>query len=363
MIDRADHRPSEPGASRAAGDGMAPGAPSGPPGPSPLARSSTGDGSGGPEDVHVLYIAGIGRSGSTLLCRALGSVPGFVGAGEVMRVFRRGILHGDDCGCGIPIPRCDLWGGVLDELRRSCPDFDPERVESLRYRVTEGPEMLRYMFLPATLGGVRPELRRFQSLLTILYRAVLAVTGARVIVDSSKNAAYARLLTETRGITLTVVHLIRDARGVTHSLARRRERPGTNGRSEYFALRGPVAGSALWNGAQLMSESLRERVPRFVRVRYEDFVEAPAGTMERILGALGRSNDASALAHVGAGSVRLDGHHLIASNPNRSTHGEILLREDVAWRHEMAAGRRRVVTGLTLPLLLKYGYPVTIGEA
>lgn len=50
--------------------------------------------------VHVLYIAGMGRSASTLLCRTLGSVEGFVGTGELMRIVDRGVASGDLCSCG-----------------------------------------------------------------------------------------------------------------------------------------------------------------------------------------------------------------------------------------------------------------------
>lgn len=45
------------------------------------------------DPVRVLYIAGIGRSGSTLLARALGEVDGFVAAGEVMHFFGRGLVN------------------------------------------------------------------------------------------------------------------------------------------------------------------------------------------------------------------------------------------------------------------------------
>ena len=66
-----------------------------------------------PDEVHVLYIAGIGRSGSTLLCRTLGSVEGYLGTGELMRILGRGVTSGDQCSCGEAVGTCDLWGAVL----------------------------------------------------------------------------------------------------------------------------------------------------------------------------------------------------------------------------------------------------------
>ena len=48
----------------------------------------------------VVYIAGSGRSGSTLLERMLGGLPGFVNAGEINDMFRRMARYDELCGCG-----------------------------------------------------------------------------------------------------------------------------------------------------------------------------------------------------------------------------------------------------------------------
>lgn len=313
------------------------------------------EGDGG--DVHVLYIAGKGRSGSTLLCRTLGEVDGCVAAGELMRIFGRGVTNGDLCSCGEPVPACSLWSDVLGEFESRAPELDPERIERLRDRVTEGREFLRYFFLPGRFPRLERRLSDYRRVLSRLYRSIRDVTGCPVVVDASKNAAYGRLLTETRGVSVSVVHLVRDSRGVAHSLSKEKVRPGTAGRVEHFEQRGPLAASTLWTAAQLLAESLRRRTARFVTVRYEDFVSSPRAVAERILELVGRSDGRGQLAHVGPGAtLRLGVHHLIASNPNRSQRGRIELREDLEWRHEMSSLREKVVTGLTYPLLRRYGY-------
>jgi hypothetical protein len=43
--------------------------------------------------VTVLYVAGTGRSGSTLLARVLGEADGFVAAGELRYVWQRGLVE------------------------------------------------------------------------------------------------------------------------------------------------------------------------------------------------------------------------------------------------------------------------------
>jgi hypothetical protein len=308
------------------------------------------------EDVSVLYIAGIGRSGSTLLCRTLGAVPGFVGTGELMRIIDRGMGTGDYCSCGDTVANCDLWGRVWSRIDQHAPAFDFARLEQTRKRITEGWGFLPYLFLRNQPEETMRDLDEYRRFLTVLYRSIRAVSGARVIVDASKNLLFLKMLTETPGVRLQVLHLVRDSRGVAHSLMKRQPRPGTAGRQEHFRQFGPVLGPILWSTAQITTETFRRKAATFVRVRYEDFVANPRATIERVVQEVCPTDTPEALEHVDRHSVRLGVDHLIASNPNRSRRGTIDLREDVAWRSEMSAARRSIVTSLTFPLLLRYGY-------
>ena len=52
--------------------------------------------------TSVTYIGGCQRSGSTMLDRFLGQVPGYVSAGEVVHLWTRGLQRNESCGCGEP---------------------------------------------------------------------------------------------------------------------------------------------------------------------------------------------------------------------------------------------------------------------
>jgi Sulfotransferase family len=317
---------------------------------------------GDADDVHVLYIAGIGRSGSTLLCRTLGSVDGLLATGELMRILGRGVINGDLCSCGAPVANCDFWRAVLADLEGRCPDLDLERLEHTRKRVTEGWELLRYLFLPNENTDLGRALEEYRQFLSALYGSIQNVTGSQVVVDASKNLLFARLLTETPGVKLTFLHLVRDSRGVAHSLMRKQRRPGTANRREYFRQQGPLLGSILWSTAHVTTERLAVRTSRLIRVRYEDFVSDPAATVSGVLDRLDPVGGPSLPSHVNGRSVRLGRDHLIASNPNRAARGVVTLREDAAWRHEMTPVRQWLVTSLTAPLLRRYGYRVRPGR-
>ena len=62
--------------------------------------------------TQVLYIGGMGRSGSTLLAYLLGQLQGYVVAGELKFIWQNGIRDNELCGCGAPFRECAFWQGV-----------------------------------------------------------------------------------------------------------------------------------------------------------------------------------------------------------------------------------------------------------
>ena len=65
-------------------------------------------------DVRVAYIAGAGRSGSTLLAMMLGTLPGWVSVGELRHLWARGVEENQLCGCGDTV---FLNGGTVTQTR------------------------------------------------------------------------------------------------------------------------------------------------------------------------------------------------------------------------------------------------------
>ncbi len=60
----------------------------------------------------VLYLGGLGRSGTTVLERVLGELPGVCSVGELVHLWRRGVLDGETCGCGRSFGSCPFWAEV-----------------------------------------------------------------------------------------------------------------------------------------------------------------------------------------------------------------------------------------------------------
>lgn len=306
-----------------------------------------------PGRLTVLFVGGLGRSGSTLVNRMLGQLPGFVSVGEVREVWERGFLRNHLCGCGQPFRQCGFWSSVTRDAFGDLPAAEAERILALK-DVWD-----RHRFAPLfVLPRLRPSahraaIRGYAVRLGRLLRAVARVAGAEVVVDSSKTPAHLVALAELDDVDVHVLHLVRDPRAVAHSWGRKLRRPDAHTAEEFFPRVHPARTALLWAGINVLLWCQRRAVKSYRRLRYEDLVHDPTALAD-VAGEMGEV--VSALPGVGPGDVYLDVHHNIAGNPVKFQTGAIPLRLDAQWEREMPAGARLVVEALTWPLLLAYGY-------
>lgn len=302
--------------------------------------------------MKVVYIAGSGRSGSTILDNVLGQLDGWVSVGEVRFLWERGILEDRRCGCGEAFHACPFWTAVLARAFGTPGGADPHRMLALLDGGT------RARRIPMLVGAARR--RRFvrglnglPEALGDLYRAIAQESGARVIVDSSKLPTYGAVLGEVPGIDLRVVHLVRDPRAAAFSWLREKPLPDRPGASmqRQSALRSSMLWT-LWNGA---AGAFWKPGPALLRLRYEDVVVRPREAVARIA-ALAGEPTAGGGPFVGDTEVLLAPSHGVAGNPSRFTTGRVHLRPDDAWRTQMRPADRRVVRLVTWPLLRRLGY-------
>lgn len=302
----------------------------------------------------VIYIAGSGRSGSTLLERVLGDMPGAVNVGELIDLFCRTAPRGERCGCGLAFAECPFWAGVGKRAFDGWEDSRLAAIHRLQTRVARQRHLPRLFALPLAGRGFRDDVAAYGASYRALYRAIADQAGASYVIDASKWPVQALALSRA-GIDIRVIHLVRDVRGVAYSLSKQHvARPHSVQGTDHMTHIVPAEAAARWVGIQTEAELLRRCGLRVTRVRYEDFVRRPRAAVDAALADLGLSTGPSDLAHVTDGHVVLGSSHGLSGNPSRFSHGEITLRPDEAWRDRMQQRDRVVVTAVGLPLLLRY---------
>ncbi len=307
------------------------------------------------ERVKVLYIAGLGRSGSTLLDRLIGQVEGFFCVGEIWQIWNMSFAENQLCGCGRPFRECDFWKEVTREAFGGFNNVDAERIKSLRDSV------VRARYIPGFMSPLRTSrfeagLKSYSEITAKLYRAIQKVSGASVIVDSSKQPPYGFFLGMIEEIDLRVVHLIRDSRAVAFSCRRKKHAPEIYWKNEFMPVYNPLYIALLWNANNFLAGRLRSsNGRRALLVRYEDLVKSPLEELGRITALTGETPKKE-LDFIRDGKVLLKGSHTVAGNPMRFEKGWIPLRRDDEWKRKMPLSHRLAVTTLTFPGLIRYGY-------
>ncbi len=307
---------------------------------------------------RVLYLGGLGRSGSTLLERLMGELPTVCSVGEVVHIWQRGVVEGELCGCGEPFRSCPFWRQVGQLAFGGWSAVDVERIDELRGSVDRN-RYIPLLAAPVVPRSMRTRLNEYLDYYLRLYSAIAQVSGCSTVVDSSKHASLAFCLRWQSELDLRVVHVVRDSRAVAFSWGQSVIRPDASAVG-YMATYKPATAAMHWTAQNVALQHLAGRGVPTLRVRYEDLVAAPALTVSQIADFAGIATGAGSLGFLGTDDgarwAALGPAHTASGNPMRFTTGRITIRSDERWRTAMPAGERNTVTALTLPLLARYGY-------
>lgn len=310
------------------------------------------------ERIKVLYIAGDGRSGSTLLDVVLGQAPGYISTGELKMIWPEGFIENLLCGCGRPFRSCGFWERIVREAYGGWQGVDPAAV---RHDWLAFNRMRHFLLTWIwTTGLIKYHHEQYSGLLSTLaklYAAIQQVTQSRVIIDSSKSPTAAMALAQVPGLEVYVVHLVRDSRAVAYSMQRKKRRPEVANGEAYLRQFGPVRAAGIWLASNFLANSLRWPSTlggRYRRVRYEDFVRSPQATLRAIGEFVGEPVDTGFFESEFV--VPLGENHTVAGNPARFKRGPVEIRADDEWRVKMPRGQQWLITALTAPWLWKYGY-------
>jgi hypothetical protein len=328
--------------------------------------------------VRVIYLGGLGRSGTTLLERLLGELPGVCASGEIVHLWQRGVAENERCGCGLQFSACEFWKQVGKEAFGGWDKVDTGRIGQLKDTVDrtrmiprlsrrsrgrgQSPDQLTRGSRPTRCGA---DLTEYSEFYVRVYRAIADVSGCDALVDSSKHASLAFCLSSRPEIDLRVIHVVRDSRAVAYSWTTKVARPEVSGSGQetpgsYMTTYSPAKAAAHWNAQNGAFELLARRETPVLRIRYEDLVQQTERTLRRAATFAGLpAGDLSVPFLHADGDERyadLTTAHTSSGNPMRFTTGSLAIRGDDRWRSAMPDKQRRTVTAMTYPLLRRYGY-------
>lgn len=296
---------------------------------------------------NVVYIAGAGRSGSTVLDRALGSIEGVASFNEMHVILTHDYMDRQLCSCGQERNHCAFWVTILSTLSEK---YDLEELTNLSHKF-DSSKIYPLMALGLMGRKTRRELNTYGAFLHDLYCALAEQAGVDTIVDSSKIPTRVLILKKNARLPVQTVHLVRDPRAVAASWMRKKKDPSIqNGEMMRYPLSRTLA---VWAFRQISSELLRFWTP-YLRVRYERFAEAPRHTVEMIRDFVPALSGRKS-GFVSEFEVDLPPLHSLSGNPDRFEHGKTSIRIDEKWRTN-GEGQLGIWQIMLWPIMFRYGY-------
>jgi Sulfotransferase family len=303
------------------------------------------------EKVRIVYVAGSGRSGSTVLGQVLGAIPNWAFCGELRQGFS--ILAANNvCGCGAPAQACDFWRAVVEH---AFDGFDRDMIERASY-LTQRVSLHRHSLVhlsPLKAPAFVRETAEYADIVTQVYQGIRSVSGCDVIVDSSKIPSYYFILKQADQLDIKVAHIVRDSRAVVYSNQRKKYDPSNTWGREYLLQQGLALTAVAWNLKNAFISSAIARGDESVLLRYEDFVAAPDKALRQVVDLVDPEQSPPPIR---GGQLEVGTQHTLGGNPVKFRTGPVQLRLDDEWQSMMGQGHRVLVTGLTWPMIAAYGY-------
>jgi hypothetical protein len=297
---------------------------------------------------RIVYIMGMGRSGSTVLDAVIGSHPLVCGVGELSHFVRSGWLQGEYCACGERGDACPFWTEVCREWSRRIAPMEITAYPPLQETFESFSSWPR-LLLERMWRSSR--FRVYGHLSASLFDAIRAVSGRPIVVDSSKAPMRAYALAMTGALDLRLVHLVRDPRGVAWSMLNPHPQNGRVG----MRTRSAVSTAVRWLLVNFQSFRTARRLPRehTTTVRYEEVATDP----KAFLGQIGEMTglDFGAVASAVGGGMPIAIGHATAGNPLRMRRS-FELRPNTDWMARLPLRDERLVWTIAGPLMRRLGY-------
>ena len=170
------------------------------------------------EKKKIIYITGLGRSGSTIVDIVLGNNPNTVSCGEITNIFQDAYILNQICSCGQDGANCEYWQSLKKEWEiKSNLDINKFVKLTTRYEKNTFLAWLRYFFNYFLFQT--KNFKQYLHAMILFMEMLFERNNADILIDSSKRILRFQILHSFSGYEILPIHLVRDLKGVMASEA------------------------------------------------------------------------------------------------------------------------------------------------
>lgn len=228
----------------------------------------------------VIYIAGYGRSGSTLLERILNCNKKLFALEEIANLLS--LINDRDslCSYGRYIYQCEFQSNIIRDIK----NYDITKLERLQNNFQSVNGYIKYNFIKSYDKD-----NVYRKFLVQLLNIIMENVPEEVeyIIDSSKTSrdSFFRpiILSQLTFLNVKVIHLVRDGGGCMWSNLKgsnKKMERGVNAYRPFAAFRTAVS----WPMANVSAHIFQiiSSKKDYCRIRYEDFIDHPNETLKKL---------------------------------------------------------------------------------
>ncbi len=282
------------------------------------------------EKIKVIYIMGLGRSGSTLLERIIGVADNVWPLGEI-RSLKDYVNRNDPTKpskknffgeSGSPLDRSFFWSPVVKKIKQdNLFMFDKHNKFSVR-------RLIKILTKKEPIGDE-------EKIMNLILKRSREVENENVeyLLDTSKLISRLLFLKNHKNIDLYVIHLVRDARGAINSF----EKVGVG----WFRILGRWIKNNLFISLFIKRKFDKTR---FIHLSYDKFVKQPEKYLDLINRKFGTNIDTNNYLEY----VQKKQTYSISGNKMRAKQ-LTELKYDQDWREKMPTWKKIFLTIITYP--------------
>ena len=260
----------------------------------------------------IIYIAGDGRSGSTLLDSILANIDGSLSVGECHRFWNRFYKGETHCACGTLMTECELWSDVDKKLHDRFNNYDPTQFKK---QVKEIQLYKNFNKIPLLVAS--EAWKPFCEQVKAFYEIIGSHAKNTIIIDSSKSISWAFFLKHLAFSEVYIIHLERNLPAVANSWRKRIPLPEYTSKDVFMPVKSVLLSTKSWLKIKVMAARLKD-ADHYLFVSYETLCKEPDFWLQKIKTFVQEDFDTTQLC--------MQPTHAIGGNPMRANNSDTVIR-------------------------------------
>ncbi len=285
----------------------------------------------------IVYIAGTGRCGSTLLEMILSQLPGVLSVGEIRYLKERGFEQNRKTGEGVEFKQSPFWTKWVEHLYNG--DWQEAEQEALSC-----PLRMRQLLWPRVFR----KSTRFESILSRygqyyhkVFSGLFDVSNADVIIDSSKIPTHGLAFSNFSDMQVKILHLKRDPRAVAYSWNKSKYDQGKGG---MMSRKNILSSSLEWAFINDWIGHYFKPSFEVFEIDYAELTHNPHQEINKVIEFINPTlKSHNPIKPKGNSYEFKTSHPTVSGNPIRFDTGRIEIREDRRWKESMPMYQRALV--------------------